>query len=242
MNKKLLIVLILIPALVLSLSAGCASAKSGGGTQKGELIAAEEPGLTYYLPEPDTDGDMSVESALENRRSVRNFLDKALSADQLSQILWAAYGITEPNRGLRTAPSAGALYPLEIYAVAGNVEGIESGAYKYIPDSHKIMMVAENDVRDQLSGAVFNQRMVSEAPAAIFYSAVFSRTTERYGDRGSHFVYIEVGHSAQNVYLQAEALGLGTCAIGTVTDDARQIMGLPSDEEPLYLMPIGYYE
>ena len=96
--------------------------------------------------------------------------------------------------------------------------------------------------REELSEAVFSQKMVIEAPAAIFYSAVFSRTTERYGDRGSHFVYIEVGHSAQNVYLQAESLQLGTCAIGTVTDVAREILDLPADEDPLYLMPFGYYE
>lgn len=239
MKKQFQIILFMV--FIVTLTA-CGSTAPENDQKNGELIAAEEPALTYYLPSPDTDGDMSVESALQNRRSQRSFQDKALSAYQLSQILWAAYGITDDGRGFRTAPSAGALYPLEIYAIVGNVEGIDPGAYKYIAEGHKIVMVVEGDVRDQLSEAVFSQRMVTEAPAAIFYSGVFSRTTERYGDRGNHFVYIEVGHSAQNVYLQAESLGLGVCAIGTVTDVAREILDLPPDEDPLYLMPIGYTE
>ena len=220
------------------------------GEAAGEaLIDEEESSLTYILPPPNTDGELSVESALENRRSQRDFRDKALSVDQLSQLLWAAYGITSPRPdtpglrgGLRTAPSAGALYPLEVYAIVGNVDGIEPGAYKYISEEHKIVMAASGDVRDSLADAAFSQSMVSEAPAAIFYSAIFSRTTERYGERGRHFVYIELGHSAQNVYLQAEALKLGTCAIGTVTESVKEILNLPEDEDPLYLMPIGYFE
>jgi len=207
-----------------------------------EETAPEETTTTYILPPPVTDGGMSVEYALENRRSQRSFQDKALSPEQISQILWAAYGITESGRGLRTAPSAGALYPLEIYAVIGNVDGVTPGVYKYIADGHKLALQREGDVRDELSGAAFNQSMVREAPASVFFSAVFSRTTERYGERGRHFIYIEVGHAAQNVYLQAEALGLGTCAIGTVTDDAKDIIGLPAEEDPLYLMPFGYFK
>jgi len=213
------------------------------------VIVEEETPLTYILPYPNTDGDISVEYALANRRSQRNFQDKPLSADQLSQILWAAYGITSPRPdnpalrgGLRTAPSGGALYPLEIYAVIGNVEGLDPGVYKYISEDHKIIMTASGDVRDELADAAFGQRMVSEAPVSFFYSAVFSRTTERYGERGRHFVYIEVGHSAQNIYLQAETLGLGTCAIGALTErDARRILNLPAEEDPLYLMPTGYF-
>ena len=164
-----------------------------------------------------------------------------MSAEQLSQILWAAGGITSPN-GLRTAPSADATYPLEIYAVVGNVEGIEPGVYRYITDGHKIIRVADGDVRAELSAAALNQRMVAEAPMSVFYSAVFERTTGRYGERGFNYVYIEVGHSAQNVYLQAVSLGLGTCAIGAFLDvRVREILNLPADEEPLYLMPVGHY-
>jgi SagB-type dehydrogenase family enzyme len=184
---------------------------------------------------------MSVESALTNRRSQRSFQDKELPAEHLSQILWAAYGITSP-RGLRTAPSAGALYPLEIYAIIGDVQGIEPGVYRYVADGHKIVRVVDGDVRGELAGAALNQRMVADAPMSVFFSAVFERTTGRYGERGEKYVYIEVGHSAQNVYLQAEALGLGTCAVGAFTDSrVREILNLPADEEPLYLMPVGYY-
>ena len=199
------------------------------------------------LPPPELDGDMSVEMALANRRSQRDFQDKALSIEQLSQILWAAYGITSPmpdrpRGGLRTTPSAGAQFPLEIYVIVGNVDGIEAGVYRYISEEHKIVQIMSGDVRSELSEAALGQRMVQEAPASVIYSAVFERTTAMYGDRGIAYVYMEIGHSAQNVYLQAVALGLGTCAIGAFIDDrVSQILNLLDDEEPLYLMPVGYY-
>ena len=206
--------------------------------------------LSYILPPPVLDGDVSVEAALFNRRSQRNFIDQAITAEQLSQILWAAYGVTQPRPdlpnlrgGLRTTPSAGALYPLEIYAIVGNVIGIEPGVYRYISEEHKIVRVIDRDVRAELTEAALRQRMVSDAPASIFYSAVFDRMTGRYGERGILYTYIEVGHSAQNVYLQAEALGLGTVAIGAFIDDrVREVLNLPDDETPLYLMPFGYFE
>jgi len=161
---------------------------------------------------------------------------------QLSQILWAAYGITSP-RGLRTAPSAGALYPLEVYAVIGNVEGVAPGVYRYTPDGHTITRVVDGDVRVALSEAALGQRMVRDAPMSVFYSAVFERSTVRYGERGINYTFIEVGHSAQNVYLQAEALGLGTVAIGAfIDDDVRLLLNLPSDEVPVYLMPVGHFD
>ena len=200
----------------------------------------ESPHLTYALPSPDTDGGISVEEALSNRRSRRDFQDEALTPAQVSQVLWAAYGITSDG-GLRTAPSAGALYPLEVYIIVGNVEGMEPGAYRYIPDEHKIEMVVEGDIREPLSEAALGQGMIREAPASVFYSAVFERTTGRYGQRGANYVYIETGHSAQNVYLQAESLGLGACAVGALTDGRiRELLCLPDEEEPLYLVPFGY--
>lgn len=198
--------------------------------------------MTYILPAPKTNGNISVEKALADRRSHRNFQNKAISIDQLSQILWAAYGVTSPN-GFRTAPSAGALYPLEIYAIVGNVEKIEPGVYKYIPEEHKIVRTIDKDIREALCEATLGQKMVREAPASIFYSAIFSKITERYGERGrERYVYMGLGHSAQNIYLQAEALQLGTCAIGAFIDSrVSQVLQLPANEEPLYLMPIGYY-
>ena len=214
--------------------------------EESPLIAGE---LDYIiLPEPELDGNISVERALANRRSHRSFRDRALSKEQLSQILWAAYGITEPiadspglRGGLRTTPSAGATYPLEIYAIVGNVYGLEPGVYRYISDGHKLIKIVAGDVREELMEAAVGQRMVADAPVTIFYSAVFERTTGRYGERGIKYVYIEIGHSAQNVYLQAEAMGLGTCAIGAFIDNSvRLILNLPANEEPLYMMPVGY--
>ena len=226
---------------------GAAFIGCGGEAHEAASTPVVNTGEYYVLPAPATDGSVSVERALANRRSHRNFQDRPLSMQQVSQLLWAAYGITYPlpepglRGGLRTAPSAGAMYPLEIYLIVGNVDGLAPGVYRYISDGHKLVRVVSGDVRDEMREAAVGQRMVSEAPVSIFYSAVFERTTGRYGERGNMYVYMEVGHSAQNVYLQAEALGLGTCAIGAFTDDrVRRILNLPADERPLYLMPVGY--
>lgn len=213
------------------------------------ILATVETARTYVLPPPRTDGGISVESALASRRSRRRFQDRAISAEQLSQILWAAYGVTLPmpnhpalRGGLRTAPSAGALYPLEIYVIVGNVQGIQAGVYRYISGDHKLVRTIDRDVRRELGIAALGQRMAADAPATLVFSAVFERTTARYGARGRRYVYIELGHAAQNVYLQAEALGLGTCAIGAFLDSGvRQLLQLPANEEPLYIMPVGYF-
>jgi len=206
-----------------------------------QSLVADSSG-TYVLPSPDTSGSVSVEEALQNRRSRRNFQAKALSKEQLSQILWSAYGITEPGRGLRTTPSAGATYPLEIYVIIGNVTDIEAGVYKYNPLNHEITRIKNGDIRSELSAAALRQTMVADAPITVVYAAVFSRIEERYGERGrERYVFMEIGHSAQNVYLQAEALGLGTCAIGAFSDDTvKQLLNLPADEVPLYLLPVGH--
>ena len=189
-----------------------------------------------------------MEKALANRRSRRNFQNKELSAEQLSQILWAAYGITRPSDnqalrgGLRTAPSAGALYPLEIYVVVGNVKGIEAGVYKYVSQEHKIVRTIDRDIRGELSAASLNQGMIKDAPVTVVYTAVFGRVIPRYGDRGrERYVFMEIGHSAQNIYLQAEVLGLGTCAVAAFTDSrVSELLRLPEEESPLYIMPVGY--
>jgi SagB-type dehydrogenase family enzyme len=222
---------------------GCSARTSRNERSNTVLIRTENSPLTYFLPSPVTEGSVSVEGALANRRSHRRFQNRELSAEQLSQILWAAYGITESRGGLRTTPSAGALYPLEIYVIVGNVSGIEAGVYKYIPQEHKITRTVAADIRNELSSAALGQTMVRDAPVTIVYCAVFGRITGRYGPRGrERYVFMEIGHSAQNVYLQAEALQLGTCAIGAFTDSGvSELLQLPAEEEPLYLMPVGYY-
>ena len=238
-----------LTALVLLAASGCTGRASNRGmSANGALIMTENSPLVYILPPPITDGSVSVERALANRRSHRRFQDRALSAQQLSQILWAAYGITEPmpghpglRGGLRTTPSAGAMFPLEIYVVIGNVTGIEPGVYRYISQQHQIVRTINRDVREELSRAALGQTMIRDAPVTIVHTGVLSRLTGRYGQRGQRYLWIEVGHSAQNIYLQAEALGLGTCAVGAFMDNmVSELLQLPAEEEPLYLMPVGY--
>ncbi|MCK4359094.1 MAG: SagB/ThcOx family dehydrogenase [Candidatus Cloacimonetes bacterium] len=201
------------------------------------------------LPEPAYDSDTSIEKALKERRSIRKYKDKPLSLSEISQILWAAYGITKPIKdapaflrgGLKTAPSAGALYPLEIYVVAGNVTDLPAGVYKYKPEGHKLIKIADGDKRTELYKASLNQDWVKEAPASIIYSAVFSRTTDIYGKRGQErYVCMDLGHSAENVYLQAVSLNIGTVAIGAFYDTkVKVVVNMTKEEEPLYIMPIG---
>ena len=243
--KKLIVMLLLL--LTITALTSCNDEPEVNNASFTETTVTQSDYI--ILPPPATDGNVSVESALANRRSQRNFQDRAISKEQLSQVLWAAYGVALPlpnephlRGGLRTTPSAGAMYPLEIYVIVGNVDSIEPGVYRYISEEHKIVRIVYGDIRHELAEAALGQRMVREASAAIFYSAVFERMTERYGERGVRYVYMEIGHSAQNVYLQAEALGLGACAIGAFVDsEVRRLLQLPADEEPLYLMPFGYF-
>lgn len=203
-----------------------------------------------YLPTPLLDGSISVEKALYNRRSHRDFQDKEISLEQLSQILWAAYGITLPRTdydflrgGFRTAPSAGGLYPLDIYIAVGKVRGITAGLYKYVVKGHKIVKILDEDIRVKLCSASYGQKTIEEAPISIVYTAIFSRTTDKYKERGrERYVCMDLGHSAENIYLQAEALGLGTCAIGAFSDEhVAKLLQLLQEEEPLCIMPVGYY-
>jgi len=192
------------------------------------------------LPEPRLRGPLSVEEALARRRSVREYADAPLTVDQLSQLLWSAQGITERRYGLRTAPSAGALYPLQVYVAVERVDGLRAGVYRYDPRRHGLELVLDRSVRRQLYRAALSQSALAGAPATLALAAVFARTTRKYGERGRRYVYMEVGHAAENVCLQAIALGLGTVVIGAFDDGSvRRTLGMRDDEEPLYLMPVG---
>jgi SagB-type dehydrogenase family enzyme len=192
------------------------------------------------LPEPKYNSNTSIEQALLKRRSVREYKNKALTLNEISQLLWSAQGITEPRMGFRTAPSAGALYPLELYVVIGNVDGLANGIYKYNPHGHGLILVVKGDKRDELCNAALGQLYVKEAAAVIVFSAVYSRITWKYGERGIRYTHIEVGHAAQNVYLQAVSLNLGTVAIGAFNDkEVKKIMNMDDKEEPVYIMPVG---
>lgn len=191
------------------------------------------------LPSPKTDGSISVEASLKARRSTRSFTADPLSLAEVSQLLWAAQGITAGGR-FRTAPSAGATYPLEIILVAGRVKGLIPGVYRYNPRKHALETLAAEDRRQQLAAAALNQSVVRDASAVMVISAVMERTTTRYGNRGVRYVHMEVGHAGQNIHLQAEALGLGTVVIGAFHDaQVSDVLRLEPDETPLYLMPVG---
>ena len=191
------------------------------------------------LPEPSTDGRISIERALRERRSIRDFTAEPLALSHLSQLLWAAQGMTSPD-GRRTAPSAGALYPLEVYVTAARVTGLDAGIYAYKPESHSLIKIADGDRRADLSAAAHGQQCVRDAPAVLVISAVYGRTTVKYGERGNRFVHMEAGHAAQNISLQAVALKLGSVVVGGFDDNAvKKAAHLAAPEQPLYLIPVG---
>ncbi|HJW12404.1 MAG TPA: SagB/ThcOx family dehydrogenase [Albitalea sp.] len=192
------------------------------------------------LPLPQLSGPMPVEQALQQRRSQREFTALPLRLEDVSQLLWAAQGVTHP-RGYRTAPSAGALAPLEVYLVATQVTGLAGGVYHYQPQTHALLLVRSGDRRAQIAAAAHGQPAVRDAPALLVIAAVYQRTIARYGSRGERYVHIEAGHAAQNVYLQCTARDLATVLVGAFGDTAlREALGLPADHVPLALMPIGH--
>lgn len=194
----------------------------------------------YKLYPPVLKGKLSFEEVLAKRRSVREFKDSPLTLEEVSQLLWAAQGITDPKRNLRTAPSAGALYPLEVYVVIGKVKDVPQGVYRYIPKEHKIQLVKSGDVREKLAQAALGQVWVKEAPVVICISAEFERTKRKYGQRAWRYVYMEAGHAAQNVLLQAVALGLEVVPVGAFYDgEVQHTLGLAEKQLPIYLIPVG---
>lgn len=190
---------------------------------------------TTVLPPPMRQGRVSLEEALARRRSVRAFARKPLSPAELGQLLWAAQGISHPQ-GYRTAPSAGALYPLETYVAT------EAGFYHYEPRLHQLRRHSERDLRPALSKAALSQEAIREAPAVFVIAAVYERTAQKYGPaRSERYVHLEAGHAAQNLLLQAVALGLGGVPIGAFDDaQVQRSLSLPTDHRPLYLIPVGH--
>lgn len=191
------------------------------------------------LPRPSLAGESSLEQLLAERRSIRDYPDQALQLAELGQLLWAAQGITHPE-GLRTAPSAGALYPLELYVAAGQVDGLAPGIYHYRPEHHRLVKTADGDVRTALARAALSQNWIADASAVIVFTAVYERTMRKYGDRGIRYVHMETGHAAQNLFLQAGALDLATVVVGAFHDAAvADLLRLPADVQPQVLMPVG---
>lgn len=191
------------------------------------------------LPKPRIEGAVSLEHALLHRRSVRTFAGGSLTLAEAGQLLWAAQGVTHPE-GRRTTPSAGATYPLEVLLVAGTVDGLPAGVYRYIPHGHRLEPVSLGDVRAELTAAALNQRWMRDAPAHIVIAAVNARTAQRYGGRAGRYVAMEVGAAVENIQLQGGALSLGSTFVGAF-DDARvkQVVGLRGEEEAMAIVPVG---
>ncbi|WP_067053177.1 SagB/ThcOx family dehydrogenase [Methanofollis ethanolicus] len=202
-------------------------------------VAGESENETVKLPQPQTAGSISVEEALAGRRSVRDYGAAPITLADLGQLLWAAQGVTDV-RGYRTAPSAGALYPLEVTVAAGDVADLPAGVYRYVPSGHLLYRLADGDARSALAGAALDQSAIEEATAVIAISGVYGRTTGKYGERGIRYVHMEAGHASQNIYLQAVSLGIGTVSIGAFDDEGvGKVLMMEEDERPLYLMPVG---
>jgi len=191
------------------------------------------------LPRPRLKSGYSFEKVLGERRSVREYSSEELTLANVSQLLWSAQGVTHPE-GWRTAPSAGAAFPLELYLAAGKVNGLAQGLYRYRADQHKLIQIGNKDLRDDLAGAAPGQEWMKGSAIIIVIAAVYDRATRKYGQRGIRYAHMEVGHAAQNVYLQAASLNLGTTLIGAFDDKrVKEVLKLPSGEQPLGLMPVG---
>ena len=210
-------------AAILLTAASCGTSETG-----------DPPGVRE-LPKPSLKGTMSVEEALATRRSVRAYADRALSDEQLAQILWAAQGITQEGRGLRTAPSAGALYPIEVYVF------LSDGVWHYSPQTHSLTVHVKGDQRDALARAALGQAWVRTNGAVVLIAADYARTTRKYGDRAKQYVHVEVGCVCQNVLLQATALGLAGVPLGAFNDaEVKRVAALPDEQTPQLLIPLGH--
>ncbi len=192
------------------------------------------------LPAPKLKGDVSVEEAISKRRSVRDYKSDAITLEQLSQLLWAGQGITAADF-FRAAPSAGASYPLELFVIAGNIKGLPAGIYHYNVKEHSLSLHLKGDFREKIgTTAAFNQKCLSQAPAAISICAVYERTMKTYGKRGERYVPIDTGHAAENIALQAVARGLATVMVGAFEDKkVSEILELSDELKPMYIIPVG---
>jgi SagB-type dehydrogenase family enzyme len=181
-----------------------------------------------------------LEETLRTRRTIRTFSSRTLSLDHVTRLLWSAQGITSPD-GYRAAPSAGALYPLELHLAAGDVERLAPGIYRYDPAANHLREETRGDGRADIAEAALGQHWIAEAPAIVVIAAVYARTNRKYGHRGVRYVHMEVGHAGENLLLQAVALGLAAAVVGAFDDERlRHCLGLPEGEHPLSILPVGH--
>ena len=215
--------------LVLSISVSC---KENSDTKK------------IKLAKPSVKGKTSLEETLKNRRSVRSYTAQDIKPEDIAQLLWSGQGITNKHC-FRTAPSGGALYPLDLYLVAKDIKkaDIKAGVYHYIPQTHSLELIKAGDIRKSLQAASLFQNCVANAPISIVITAEYKRITKKYGKRGMRYAVIEAGCVSQNISLQATAIGLATVLVGAFNDkDVKDALGIKKDHEPLLILPIGYPE
>ncbi len=226
MNMQLLCIV-----LAAGLIMGC-QASTPVAREVAPPVAAQ--GQIIELPPPVTDGPMSLEAVLSARQSIRAYTEEALALQDITQLFWSAQGVTR-SWGGRTAPSAGALYPLELYAATAE------GVYHYLPQQHQAELWSTEDIRESLWAAGLRQEALRQAPTVFIMTAVYGRTSAKYGERAERYVKLEAGHAAQNLLLQAVSLGLGAVPIGAFDDqEVSAVLSLPSGEEPLYLIAAGH--
>jgi len=195
------------------------------------------------LRQPEFDGKISLERTIKNRRTCRGFRSDPLSQREFSQLLWAAYGTTDDRGFKRAAPSGGAIYPMDLYAVVGTggIKDLEAGTYHYDPNGHRIYRNFEGDIRIDLARAALSQMWMANAPLDLVITAEYRRIRVKYGDRGVRYALMEAGHIGQNIFLQAEAMGLGTGIVGAFQDEnVSKVMKIPKEHEPLLIMAIGH--
>lgn len=236
MKKNLSLTIILLAAVIvlsgflfLFLRADCLFKENKNMAISEEIIK---------LPEPRKDSDFSLERAINERRSVRSYTAEKISLAEISQLLWASQGLTSETK--RAAPSAGALYPMEIYAV-GAFGDYEAGIYHYQPQSHSLARLKSGDFRPVLSEIGLSQRWIEKAPLNLVVTGVVSRTAAKYGERAGQYVALEAGHVGQNIYLQAEALGLGTVAVGAFDDEQMaELFSFEESQKAYYIFPVGH--
>jgi SagB-type dehydrogenase family enzyme len=198
--------------------------------------SAEKVNKTIKLPEPRIIGKMSVEESIFRRRSERSFLPTNLTMEQISQLLWAAQGITDKTWGFRAAPSSGSLYPLTLYVVKND------GVFRYVPDGHKLIQTSAEDVRPSLVRASLGQDFIGAAPVVIIIAGNFRIVEAKYGQRSYRYLNMEIGHAAENLHLQAVSLGLASVPVGAFWDDVvGKTLGLPDTQDPFYIIPVGYF-
>ena len=201
----------------------------------GDVGSGGQEGAVTQLPPPQTTGAKSIEQVLAQRRSIRSFTDQPLTPSEIGQLLWAAQGITDPQWGFRAAPSAGAFYPLELYVVT------PEGVYHYQPQGHRMRLHLSGDRRAELSQACLGQDFVRQAAADFVFTAVFSRTRAKYGERADQYVHMEVGAAGENLCLQAVGLKLGSVMVGAFSDtQVTEVLGLPAEHAPLLVIPVGH--